>query len=333
MDRSLFSTVSSTLFSTVILLSSTHAAAEIKVSDRLSLSGFFDMSYANTSSDNDANEGSSLSFDQFEVDLQFNISEGVTAYADIEAGQGESVGGINGIEASLEQAYFTSKIDNALTFKAGRFLSCSGWETEEPTGLLQYSGAYGAQFYGAYQNGVSVLYSAGVVSIAGSVVDDTFGVTDGDGDAEDLGSELMLAFSPSSSLTAKLFFLSDKGAGGETQSNIDAWVSYASGGWTLASEFVTASNAGGVKDVDRSGYLLMANKKLTKQLSATTRYHAWSEENAAGNTTADNSAITVAGLFAINDSWSLIAEVRGDKDDLNSDNDGTTVAFESLMTF
>ncbi len=78
----------------------------------------------------------------------------------------------------VEQAFITKKFSDMFSMKVGRFLSYSGWETEEPTGLFQYSGVgYAPFFYGYYQQGISASYSGGMFSVMGSLVTDVFGYT------------------------------------------------------------------------------------------------------------------------------------------------------------
>ncbi len=79
-------------------------------------------------------------------------------------------------ELDVEQAFINYALSDNLSLKAGRFLSYSGWETEEPTGLFQYSGTgYAGYFYGGYQQGVSGLYTGDGYAVAVSVVNDLGG--------------------------------------------------------------------------------------------------------------------------------------------------------------
>ena len=80
----------------------------------------------------------------------------------------------NGDEGvDLEQAFITYAYSDNFSVKAGRFLSYTGWETEEPTGLYQYSGTgYAPYFYGYYQQGISGLYSSDKFAVAVSIIND-----------------------------------------------------------------------------------------------------------------------------------------------------------------
>ena len=128
------------------------ASAEIKLTDDLSISGFLDMSSTTTSGGDDTEIG--LSFDQFELD--FHLDQGsVTGRVDVHSSPGEH--GNTGIK--LEQAYVTYALPEStvsgVSIKAGRFLSAMGFESDEPTGLYQYSFSEGIPYPG-YQNGIGV---------------------------------------------------------------------------------------------------------------------------------------------------------------------------------
>lgn len=316
----------------VLALSGASAWSDIKINDTLTLNGFMDMSYTSVSNDKAA-DVDTMQIDQFEVDFLFDLTQGLTGRADIEGGN-DTRAGIDGGAVSLEQAYLNYGFGNGVNVTAGRFLSYSGWETEEPTGLYQKSGALGGAFYGAYQNGVSLGYGGKKFGLAASIVDEVWG--DGDGSANDLGYELKVEIMPTEAITAKLIYMSEDitpvGLASYTQSVLNFWVSYAIKKLTLAAEYNDGSDFGG-KSEDRSGYLLMANYRFTERVDATLRYHAWEHENALGATTIDTNAITISPSVEILESWTLIFEARFDTDDTVAAADSSTFAVESLWTF
>ena len=151
--------------------------------------------------DSDKNSG----IDQWEIQLLYDFGMGLTANVDVEW---DDNGDGNGEEMHLEQAYLTYQATPEFSGKAGRFLSYSGWETEDPTGLYQYSGTgYGKYFYGAYQQGLSGLYSRDWFTGAVSVVTD-IGNLDGDvTDMDNMAVEVMAAIAPTDSITWKTFYM------------------------------------------------------------------------------------------------------------------------------
>ena len=182
------------------------AAAGIELGEGLSVTGFVDMSLLVTDVDGSPSS-KTFGIDQVETDFLYAGSGGVSAEVDIEYGESGSGNGED--ETFVEQAFITKKFNDSFSLKAGRFLSYSGWEAEEPTGLFQYSGTgYAPYFYGYYQQGVSAYYDAGKVDFMASVVNSAFDPLDRDTD--ELGYELGVALQPVEGLTAKLFYISNK---------------------------------------------------------------------------------------------------------------------------
>lgn len=305
------------------------AHAEIELGNGISITGFLDMSYSSVSPDSGSST-ESVGIDQFEVDFKWAGSSGVSAQVDIEYGEG-----FDGTddETFVEQAFVTKAFTDKFSMKAGRFLSYSGWETEEPTGLFQFSGTgYAPFFYGFYQNGLSAYYDGGKFAVMGSAVTSAFDPTDRndvDGTNDELGYEVGLALMPMEGVTAKAFYISD----GDTDTDIiNVWASYSASGFTFAAEYNTVeygSKSANV-DGDGDGYLLMANY-ATGPWGFTVRYHDFEIETAAGATFADGSAITLSPSYKVGDNLLLVTEYRMDESDTNGDSD--LFAVEALFTF
>ena len=133
-----------------LLLGTTTAAQADLSADNLSVSGFIDMSYLSIDADG-AGSTHDSGIDQVELNFAYDFGNKLTATVDVEY-QNAAEG------VDIEQAFISYAISDNVSIKAGRFLSYSGWETEEPTGLFQYSGTgYAKYFYGYYQQGVSAL--------------------------------------------------------------------------------------------------------------------------------------------------------------------------------
>ncbi len=290
----------------ILAFSATSSFAQIKITDNLTVTGFFDMS----STYDTATKSNSLSFDQFEVDFIYNYGRGLSAQADINSLSGGSV--------DLEQAFVTYKAPNGFSITGGKFLSCSGWETAEPTGLYQYS--YSATLvYGGYQNGAAVGFGNGKVGFFGSVVSS---VWDGsDTSFDDLGFEAQIAFTPVEAFTAKVAYLWED-MGGFEQSLLNGWAMYATGPVTLAAEYNYLANWG---ESGNGGYgwILMGNMALSDKVGATVRYSGL-DTDADGKFT----EITFSPSYTITDNWGVLAELRRD-----IDSEVTLFAFESIFTF
>lgn len=301
------------------------AYAEIELGTGLSVSGFVDMSYVYTDADGADSTDKVFGIDQFEMDFLYSGSDGVSAQVDIE--YGESGTGNGEDETFVEQAFITKQFNDQFSVKAGRFLSYSGWETEEPTGLYQYSGTgYGQYFYGGYQQGVSAYYDAGVVDFMVSVVNSAFDPVERD--TTTIGTEVGVAIQPIEGWTAKLFYIQDDG-----DDLINFWTSYQVSSFTFAFEYNVADyelpevpTEDDLKEGD--GYLLMANYAVGA-FGITVRYHDYSLENDFGGEF-ESSGITLSPSYKVGENLLLVAEYRMDE---FGDTDVDTFALEALFTF
>lgn len=305
------------------------AHADIELGKGISITGFLDMSYVSVSPD-EGSSTESIGIDQFETDFKYAGSSGVTAQVDIEYGEGFDG---SDDETFVEQAFVTKAFTDAFSVKVGRFLSYTGWETEEPTGLFQYSGTgYAKYFYGFYQNGASAYFNGGTFALMGSVVTSAFNPLDRNQteDVDDkMAYEVGVAVMPVDGLTAKAFYIADEDTDTDV---INVWASYAVSGFTFAGEYNTVEygTSSAIVDGEGDGYLLMANY-ATGPYGFTVRYHDFEIETATGATFDDASVITLAPSYKVGDNLLLILEYRMDESDTNGDSD--TVALEALFTF
>ena len=300
-----------------VALTSNSAMADIKLAEGLSVKGFVDMSFLYTDDDAAAETTQVFGIDQVETDFMYEGADGISAQVDIQ--YGESGDGSGADETFVEEAFITKKVNDQVSVKAGRFLSYSGWETAEPTGLYQYSAAgYGDLFYGGYQQGVSAYYD-GAIDVMGSIVNNLANPLDND--SENISIELGVAVEPVEGVTAKLFYLT-----GDDNDLINFWTSYSVDALTLALEYNMADYA---DDSEASGYLLMANYAMD-DYGVTLRYHDYEVENSAGVTTRENDAITIAPSYAVSENLLVVAEYRMDS---FGNNDADSLALEALFTF
>lgn len=290
------------------------AHAQIELGSGFSVTGFIDMSYFNYDEDGAVSTEESIGVDQFETDFLFEGSNGISAQVDIEYG-----GTSTTPETFVEQAFITKSFSDKFSLKAGRFLSYTGWETEEPTGLFQYSFAgYQPYFYGYYQQGVSAMYDFGSIQLMGSVVNSAFDPSDYNSDAD---VEVGLGISPGDNFTAKLFFIDE---GEDSYSNL--WASYKVGKVTLAAEYVDRDLDTGA---DGDGYLAMFNY-ASGIFGFTVRYVDYSIEDLLDPI--ETNSLTISPSFKIGDKLLIVTEYRMDEYDAGGI-DNNTAAVEALFMF
>jgi hypothetical protein len=262
-------------------------------------------------------------FDQFELDFLYKFSDKLSAQVDLNSLGGGSV--------DLEQAFLAYTAGPA-TLYAGKFLSASGFEAAEPTGLYQYS--YSSTLvYGGYQNGVAASYTISpMISLYGAVIGS---VWDGfDTDLTEPGYEAQVSVMPIEGVTAKVgYFTTEVGA--FYTSLVNAWASYSAGPLTVAAEFNMVTNWYGdhdasdltadvpMEDNNGIGYLAMVNYKLSDKLGITGRYSAL-DTDVGG---LDNE-VTVSPGYAVTDFWFVLAEAK-----YLIEAKTTELAVESILTF
>jgi hypothetical protein len=273
--------------------------------DNLSISGFIDMSAVS----NDGTKGMSL--DQAEVDFMFKYDNGLSLRADFEGRPGSDV--------VLEQAFMSYDLGEGLSLTMGKFLSASGWETAEPTGLYQYSTS-ATLVYGGYQHGAALAYSTEKFGAYGSIVSSVWDGTETS--AEELGFEGQLILTPTEQITSKVAYLYED-FGAFSTSLINAWASYGQGPLTLAAEVNLLSNWQADGN-DGTGFLAMVNYGLNDKVGITGRFSSL-DTDVAGTI----SEFTVSPSYTVNDNWLIVAEAKF----MSNGSDTSHFALESLLTF
>ena len=304
----------------------TAAFAEVEMGKGFKAAGFVDMSILYSDYGYDDGEGGGASsttnscVDQVEADFFYSGDHGISAEVDIEYNDSQGT--------FVEQAFVTKAFNDQFSMKAGRFLSYSGWEAEEPTGLYQYSGSgYAPYFYGYYQQGISAAYKGSIFGFTASLVNSAFDPLARD--SRKPGYELGASITPTEGLTAKLFYIVNQYEGVDDEDEIiNFWTSYTIGGFTFAGEYNTADYANGGSG---DGFLLMGNY-ATGNWGFTLRYSDFDIENAAGFTTVKDSAITLSPSYKVGKNLLIVAEYR--YDDYGSGNgDSNSIALEALFSF
>jgi len=328
-------------------MTSASASAEVVLTENLSLTGFLGISASNVDKDaygdTASSSDSSAEIDEFEVDFLFSQDK-INAQVDL-----NYLGGPGDVE--LEQAHIGYAVSDSFSLKAGKFLSCIGFESFDMNGKYQYSAA-ASTVYPGHHTGLAGVYSGDTFGVYGSVVDGTWSA---DGDPDNLGYEVQVFTSPAEGLTIKLGYATEafekKLIPAVTESYADVnddnkikereikpssinpgfdkaminlWVSYEVDALTVAAEYSS------LEDFDKKGddgdaYMLMGNYAFTDTFNATLRYaHVdadWAEID----------EFTISPRFVISDSVSVITEYRHRDYDVGADED--LLAARVLYTF
>jgi len=128
------------------LAASSFSMGEIVINEFLSFEGFVDSSYTNYQGELDVDgtptvdeSDNTFGVNQVEISWLFDFDP-ITAQIDLEYEEA-------GDDFNVEQAFVTYHLDNGSAITAGRYASMLGFEAFEPTGLYQYSTAYGLPAY------------------------------------------------------------------------------------------------------------------------------------------------------------------------------------------
>ena len=276
-------------------VASVTAQAEIELAEGFSLQGFLDVSAS--SSDVDGKDTKSTAeIGEFEVDFLYG---GDSINAQVDLNYTDSSGGVD-----LEQAFVGFSVSDQFSLKAGKFLSCIGYETYDVNTLNQFSHAAStAGIYPGHHTGLAGVYSGDTFGVYGSVVDGTWSA---DGDTDNLGYEVQVFTSPAEGLTIKLGYATED-LETRDKAMLNLWAGYSVDSLTVAAEYSSLEdfdfNDDNVGD-DGDAYMLMANYAFTETFNTTLRYaHVdadWAEID----------EFTISPRFVISDSVSVITEYR-----------------------
>ena len=285
-------------------VASVTAQAEIELAEGFSLQGFLDVSAQRSDVDGRVdNNGapikdtkSTAEIGEFEVDFLYG---GDSTNAQVDLNYTDSSGGVD-----LEQAFVGFSVSDQFSLKAGKFLSCIGYETYDVNTLNQFSHAAStAGIYPGHHTGLAGVYSGDTFGVYGSVVDGTWSA---DGDTDNLGYEVQVFTSPAEGLTIKLGYATED-LETRDKAMLNLWAGYSVDSLTVAAEYSSLEdfdfNDDNVGD-DGDAYMLMANYAFTETFNTTLRY---------AHVDADNAEIdefTISPRFVISDSVSVITEYR-----------------------
>ena len=281
------------------LAASSFSFAEIALTEGLSVEGFVDTSYTDSSA-NDA------SFDLDQVEISFLFESGaVSAQIDVDYEGAD--------DGDLDQA-FISYDAYGVTVSAGGMDSQLGFEAFEAPGLYTNSFAYSASQLPGTDVGVKVTKQLDEVSSLGVALLDEGSFFGDESATGDTTIELAYGRDLGNGFGAFVGYRSDVNG----DDLINAYVTYETGALLLAAEIVD-----GEDDTDLQ---LLANYAYADNASVTVRYT--NEENglAAGD---DLDIITVAHNLALADNLRLTTELS----DNGQDDDEYEFGVSLLFTF
>jgi hypothetical protein len=338
------------------LAASSFSMGEIVVNEFLSFEGFVDTSYSHTNTENEVGNPdtsvseNSFAVDQVEVSWLFNFAA-VSAQVDTQL-EGDADGKDGADGQTVEQAFVNLPLANGDVVTVGRYASMLGFEAFEPTGLYQYSTAYGASGLPGYAQGVKYTRESSDSVLGISIQDEAFDLGNADQNLSSSSFGLEVAYSRDLGNGFGVFLGAafEDARVGDTNI-VNAYVTYETGAWIFAAEYNSGNSENGAfnvfdsqepvanlliggADVDVSSGLLMANYAYSADSSITARLSFEEVDN--GTVEADRTAYTLAHNKALNDNLALIVEVsRADVEisNLVEDEETTELAVELLFTF
>ena len=264
--------------------------AEIKINDNLSTSGFLDMSINGCSPERRRCDPERF-VRSVRIGLHVQVrrhqrARGRQCNADCPDAAGSPIGDTASFSTPTSAVYleqgFVNYTMGGFGVTAGRFLSSSGYEAAEPTGMFQYSYSK-TLVYGYYQNGLALSYSTPMFGLYGAVVSDLWNPQEFEL-LNSAGFEGQITLTPVEGITAKVAYLyqiydEDRhrrripvpaqclGAVCQRTPHRRGGIQPADG---LGHRGTTIDDASGM------GWLGLVNYKITDKVATTFRYSAWS---------------------------------------------------------
>lgn len=289
------------------------AHADLTLAEGLTVKGFVDMSATYT--DLDSGSDTTMSWDQWEIQFDYDFKNGVTARVDIDDNN-------DGDGVAVEVASITAAFAGDFSFTAGLFLSALGFEGPEPVDLWQYSYSATVIGYPGYSQGAALAYGTDLLWLYGAVLDGSY---DSDGDADDVSIEVAAALTPSEDLK---FFLGYASQDFDTyeQGIANFYLVYTIGSLSLAAEYNYLMEIGEA-DNDGSGWILAALWGFAENASVTFR-----TSGVDLDVTGEHIEYTFSPSYTFNDNLFGLLEFR--YDDFDDDAlDAFTAAAELVFTF
>lgn len=311
--------------------------ADTALTESLSVSGFFDMSYL----DGDNGKESTSGIDQVEFNFTLDNGGPIAAQLDIEYKDKVSS------NVDVEEAYITYDLNNGGTVTLGRFETMLLQDDSEPTGAYQFTNAY--DFFGVNLN--QLLYDLGDQGIKYSNGGFAISLVDngdskiGDGDNPNVGDgdysiEVGYSGQLSDNVTGFIggrFYEDD--ANNSDGDLFNVYLTYEEGPWVVGGEYVTGDEDISLLNIlnisgDVDLFSLFANYSYSEKNSVTVRYSDIDGDAKDTDETlydVDADKITLAHISALSDDLALVIEYS--KEDRKHLDDQDIFGVELLYTF
>lgn len=292
-------------WATALLTLAGTAAADVKLNENFSVSGYISGSATHTEWD----AGAAGTTDDSFMDVD---SVKLSSMATFEKTSGTvSLHTFNSADVVVLDAFATYSLDSGTSVTVGKFLSYLGYEAFDFPNMLQISYANDfSAFIPAYHSGVRVDYSAESISGGFAVLDSVYGPTyyKGDGDLDNgAGFEAFLKFSSGDSSLFTAIAYDDGVAGSnDNQFTFDLWAQTKVGSATLAAEYCYSKIDAGAGDTDGYFWLLLAMAPLNDRWTVTGRLSGGENEAVAAN--AKFLKATISPAVTISDNLGVLFE-------------------------
>jgi hypothetical protein len=318
-------------------------AEGIQINKYLSLGGFIDMSYVNTSKDGPNNDTATFALDQAELDFNLNLGNGLTGRIDLNGST----------TASIEQAYINYAMGN-WSLSLGKFDTFIGLEGLEPVDMYQFSHSLTWDLEPSQHTGIALGFDNGLFNVAGAIVNGLLSPQNTDINDEP-GVALHAGFTPNkawsfnvnaafgdegnSATTTTTGTVIPTGTSTTSATKVDAQlltadVQWANYGWTVGAEVVAREAKMTASKAEDTGFSLMANYAFTERFALTGRFSTVDKDTTAGTTkkSTDRKEISISPSYAFTPNWLGLVEFR--QDDYSAANsDTTTIAVETTLSF
>lgn len=243
--------------------------ADTALTESLSVSGFFDMSYL----DSDNGKESTSGIDQVEFNFTLDNGGPIAAQLDIEY---TDEGDKDSSTVEVEEAYITYDLNNGGTVTLGRFETMLLQDDSEPTGVYQFTNAY--DFFGGNLN--QALYDSGDQGIKYSnggwevsLVDngdskigdgnkDFDSTTDGSGDYSiEVGYSGQLSENVTGFIGGRFYEDDANNSDGDI---LNLHLTYEEGPWIIGGEYVTGDISNLIKSEFLDSDLIQKISKISK---------------------------------------------------------------------
>lgn len=303
-------------------------AAEGKVNEWLTLSGYIEQSFLSSETDDPPfmeDDSDSMSVGIVDLDFSFDFGDGFTAFIDVTADGGD-------LDMYVEQAWGNYEFgESGFSLKFGRQDVGIGLEANEAVDLYQFSVAFFNElgFMPSYAQGLTATYATEKFAVRAGVYDGLWGDANGGG-ADDFGYQLGLNVKPIEGLEIDAAYAHEDEEDGDEETDLfNIWLTYAIGEkFEVAAEyaFLELDEA----DVEYDHFILRGTYKINDKWSVTVRWDHLEDDDDL-----DVDTFIISPAVQINEHLLILAELGIRDGDYNAsyDLEQEWIALEAFITF